>query len=116
MSTKNKSEFNNGKVYHGSNLVHNGKLQGTTDTDYFYFFCPKCPEKYVMRILEYGIHEYEENNPYDDQLKSKAKYGFTLVFKLYCENCKHLDFIKISNMGLQGMSYDTFMNRRMVKK
>jgi len=111
MSTK-KTQFNNGKTYHGSYLVHKGNLKGATDTDYFYFFCPKCPEQYVMRILEYDIHEYKENNPYNDQVKIKAKNGFTLVFKLYCENCKHIDFTKISNMGLQGMSYDKFMKHK----
>ncbi len=46
------SKFNNGKPYHGSNAVSHGKLRGATDTDYFYFFCPKCAHRQIMRILE----------------------------------------------------------------
>ena len=96
------SKFNNGKPYHGSEAVEKGKLLGSTDTDYFYFFCPECPDKHIMRILEYGLHAHENENPYNSHFKKKAKEGFTLVFKLYCENCNHMDFVKISNMGWQG--------------
>ena len=96
------SKFNNGKPYHGSDAVKHGKLQGATDaTDYFYFFCPKCPDKEIMRILEYGEYA-KEDNKYNAHCKRKAKYGFKLAFKLYCEKCGHSDFVKISNMGWQG--------------
>lgn len=96
------AKFNNGKPYHGSDAVFGGKLRGTTDEgDYFYFFCPKCPNDEIVRILEYGTHASDEKNPYNDHCKSKAKYGFTLVFKIYCENCGHEDFVKISNSGFQ---------------
>lgn len=93
--------FNDGKPYGGSAIVQGGGLTGATDTDYFYFFCPKCPGNYVMRILEYGVRERISENPYNSAFKKKAKEGFILAFKLYCENCKHTDFVKISNMGLQ---------------
>lgn len=97
------SKFNNGKPYHGSDVVERGGLTGATvGTDYFYFFCPKCPDKYIMRILEYGLHDSEKENLYNEKVKIKAKEGFTLVFKIYCENCKHTDFVKLSNMGWQG--------------
>ena len=96
--------FNNGKAYHGE-AVTGGKLRGTTDTDYFYFFCPKCPDDEILRILEYGIHHEEPTNPYDAQLRSKAKNGFTLVFKIHCESCKLTDFVKISNVGWQSGKY-----------
>src|SRR4030043_670811 len=69
---------------------------------YFYFFCPKCPDREIMRILEYGEHAKEAVNEYNAHCKSKAKYGFTLVFKLYCEKCGHSDFVKLSNTGWQG--------------
>ncbi len=105
------SKFNNGKPYHGSDAVKGGKLQGATDTDYFYFFCPKCPDKQIMRILDYGLHASEDENPYNAKMKKKAKEGFTLVFKLYCENCKLMDFVKISNMGQQGGSYREVLAR-----
>lgn len=66
------------------------------------FFCPKCPNKYLMRILDYEVRNEQDENPYNSQFKKKAKKGFTLSFQLYCENCKALDFVKISNMGWQG--------------
>ena len=95
------AKFNNGKPYHGSEAVMNGGLTGSTDTDYFYFFCPQCPDKYIMRILEYEVRNETPDNPYNAEFKKKAKCGFTLVFKLYCENCEHTDFVKISNTGWQ---------------
>lgn len=52
------TKFNNGNPYHGSNEVTGCKLQGSTDaTDHFYFFCPKCLDRHVLRILDYGVHE-----------------------------------------------------------
>ena len=97
------SRFNNGKSYHGSHKIMRGKLQGATDnTDYFYFFCPECPDKHIMRILDFEVRKEEENNPYNSQLEKKARIAFTLAFKLYCESCGYEDFIKISNTGWQG--------------
>lgn len=96
-------EFNDGKPYHGSDDVSGGRLKGATgETDYFYFFCPKCPDNQIVRILEYGVHFKEPSNRYNQSCKSKAKYGFGLVFKLYCEKCGHTDFVKVSNTGWQG--------------
>jgi len=106
------SKFNNGKPYHGSDVVERGRLVGATvGSDYFYFFCPKCPDKYIMRILDHGLHDAEKENPYNEKLKVKAKEGFTLVFKIYCENCKHTDFVKLSNTGWQGGNADQVNNR-----
>jgi len=79
------SKFNNGKSYHGSEAVSDGNLTGSTDTDYFYFFCPKCPDKQLMRILDYDTHVEEKENPYNPEFKKKAKKAFTLVFQIYCE-------------------------------
>ncbi len=106
------SKFNNGKPYHGSEQVSAGRLEGATgETDYFYFFCPKCTDREIMRILEYGEHAKEAINEYNDHCKSKAKYGFTLVFKLYCEKCGHSDFVKISNTGWQGGKHSEILRR-----
>ena len=98
--------FNGGKPYHGSKEVSNGRLTGRTDdTDYFYFRCPNCSESNILRLLDYGIHAQSAENPYNDQVKGpKAVGGFTLVFKLYCEQCGFTDFTKLSNTGWQGGS------------
>ena len=104
--------FNDGKPYHGSDAVVEGLLRGATgETDYFYFFCPKCPDDEIMRILEYGIHAEQPNNQYNADCHSKAKYGFTLAFKLHCEKCGHEDFVKISNMGWQGGKHSDVVRR-----
>jgi predicted RNA-binding Zn-ribbon protein involved in translation (DUF1610 family) len=95
-------KFNNEKPYHGSDKVTKGKLHGATDaTDYFYFFCPNCSDNEIMRVLEYGEQSRDDENPYNDKFKRKAKYGFTLVFKLFCEKCGFSDFVKVSNTGWQ---------------
>lgn len=102
--------FNNSKPYHGSETITCGKLKGATgETDYFYFFCPKCPNDEIVRILEYGVHAEEPENPYNELCKSKAKYGFTLVFKLHCDKCGHTDFVKISNTGWQGGNHASIL-------
>lgn len=104
--------FNNGQPYHGSNEVEKGGMIGATgETDYFYFFCPKCPDDEIVRILEYGIHAQEPENPYNEQCKSKAKSGFTLVFKVHCEKCNHTDFVKISNTSWQGGQHKKILAR-----
>ena len=94
---------------HGSQDVQNGKLRGATDTDYFYFFCPKCKGDKVLRLLDYRDYEKKDKNPHDDDktIKSKSARGFTFQFKLYCENCKFSDTVKISNLGLQGGNLST---------
>lgn len=104
------AKFNNGNPYHGSDDVMHGKLHGSTDTDYFYFFCPKCPDKHVLRILDYGVHEERLHHPYENQVSKKAKRGFTLVFHLHCEHCEFTDFVKISNTGWQLGKYTEFMS------
>lgn len=105
-------ESNDGKPYHGSDQVIKGKLKGATaETDYFYFFCPKCSDNEIVRILEYGVHTEVPENPYNKDCKSKAKYRFTLAFKLHCEQCSHTDFVKISNVGWQGGRYQDILGR-----
>ncbi len=108
--------FNNGRPYHGSEAVEGGKLRGATDTDYFYFFCPRCPGKHILRVLEYAEHAQEPVNPYNEQLGRKAHGGFTLVFKLYCEQCRLTDFVKVSNTGWQGGDFDKLPTQRDVAK
>lgn len=100
------NKFNNGKAFHGSDAVQKGRLRGTTNTDYFYFLCPHCPDEEVLRILEYGEVGREDENRYNAQLSPKAKGGFTLAFKIHCQKCGFDDFVKISNTGLQGGPVD----------
>lgn len=106
------TNFNDGKPYHGSADVEEGKLEGSTaETDYFYFFCPKCPERHILRILDYCVHAESPDHPYEDKVTKKAKLGFTLAFQLYCERCKFTDFVKISNTGWQGGTIAEIMGR-----
>ena len=96
------SRFNGGKPYRGSSDVVGGKLQGSTaELDYFFFLCPKCADKNILRILDYCVVDEIPENPYNAQMSKKAKKGFTLAFQLYCEKCKFADFVKISNIGPQ---------------
>ncbi|HEV2694540.1 MAG TPA: hypothetical protein VG347_16725 [Verrucomicrobiae bacterium] len=96
-------KFNSGKPYHGSSAVANGKLQGATGgTDYFFFFCPNCPDRHIMRVLDYEVRGELAENQANEVLTKKAEKAFVLAFKLYCEKCKHEDFVKIDNIGLQG--------------
>ncbi|WNB77334.1 hypothetical protein [Methylomonas koyamae] len=89
------------KFAHGSSAIQDGKLRGTTDTDYFYFFCPKCEDDQIVRVLDYRIVKEEMINPYDLGMKSKSEKGFVLQFQLHCEKCEHSDTVKISNLGWQ---------------
>ena len=95
--------FNDGAPYHGSDRIVGGNLKGATgSSDYFYFSCPNCPDNEILRILEYREHEPRKPNPHNVTCTRAAKYGFTLVFNLYCEQCGLSDFVKVSNAGLQG--------------
>jgi hypothetical protein len=95
--------FNQGKPYHGSSAVSDGKLTGTTDTDYFYFFCPRCQDRHIMRILDYAQHIEERSGGerYPD-VRPKQARDFTIAFKLYCPRCKLTDFVKVGDVGWQG--------------
>ena len=104
--------FNYGRPGHGSSDVEHGKLQGSTaETDHFYFFCPKCPDKYILRILDYSDIAEQGAHPHKERVTKKAKRTFALVFQLYCENCQFTDFVKISNAGWQGGTYAKVMSR-----
>jgi ribosomal protein S27AE len=96
-------KFNGGKAYHGSEAVQEGRLRGATDTDYFYFFCPRCPDDEMLRVLDYEVRADGKENPYNEQLgRPKAARGFILAFKLHCQRCGFTDFTKVGNLGWQG--------------
>jgi hypothetical protein len=97
--------FNNGKPYHGSDAVQAGGLVGTTDTDHFYFICPKCRDSQVMRVLDYTIINDGPVAAYPEE-RPKQMRDFTIAFQLHCPACKHGDFVKISNTGRQGGRVD----------
>lgn len=94
-------KFNRGKPFHGSENISSGKLTGTTDTDYFYFFCPKCGDTQILQILDFTVM-LEGPVEYAKEDRKKAKKDFALAFELYCPQCKLHDFVKISNTGWQG--------------
>jgi hypothetical protein len=85
----------------GSDAVTRGKLRGTTDTDWFYFFCPKCPGDRVLRILDYSLNKEVGDLAYTT-LSPKAVQNFILVLNIYCPECGLMDSLTISNVGRQG--------------
>src|SRR5258708_3445323 len=93
--------FNGGKPYHGSEAVAGGKLRGQTDSDYFYFLCPRCADNTVLQILDFTVRD---DGPvrYAPENRPKAKRDFTIVLKLWCHTCHLEDFAKVSNTGWQG--------------
>lgn len=105
-------KFNNGRPYHGSREVQGGKLEGSTaETDYFYFHCPICADRHILRVLDYEVRAEAPGHPYTADVTKAAKRSFTLAFHLYCENCKFTDFVKLSNTGWQGGTFAEVMNR-----
>lgn len=96
------SAYNPNKSYHGSKAVEQGRLRGATDTDYFYFFSPKCSDDRIMRILDYSVLQEEGRNPFNDQLSPKAVQAFIIAFKLHCQQCGLSDFVTVSNTDWQG--------------
>ena len=89
-------------AWYGSDAVSGGQLTGTTDTDQFYFFCPQCADRHVMRILNHRYHEGPSPlAAYPDERPKQAN-DFTLVFELYCPECKLTDYVKLGNIGRQG--------------
>lgn len=93
-------KFNDGEPFHGSEEVMYGQLSGATDTDYFYFFCPRCGDTRILQIQDYGI---VTDGPvkYQENARPGAKRDFTIAFELYCPECKLHDFVKLSNIGWQ---------------
>jgi hypothetical protein len=99
------SKFNNGEAYHGSEDVEGGRLRGATNaTDYFYFFCPKCPDNEIVRLLDFEVVRDEPDNRFNNGFPKspKAVRTFCIALKIHCEKCGHTDFFKISNDGWQG--------------
>lgn len=88
-------------ISHGSEVLQNGALTASTDTDYVYFFCPKCPPRHILRLLDFRIMNNVLGNRYNGHVKSKAVIEFTLDFECYCERCGYRDLFKISNTGWQ---------------
>ena len=87
--------------YHGSDEVQKGKLTGQTDTDYFYFYCPRCGDTQILQVLDYKIGK-DGPVEYSRESRSKAKRDFTIIFELYCPECKLHDYVKVSNLGWWG--------------
>jgi hypothetical protein len=90
-----------GKPYHGSAAVSEGKLTGSTDTDYFYFFCPRCGDRHIMRVLDYELRYEGAAESYPDERPRQAK-DFIIALQLHCRDCKLTDFVKIGSIGWQG--------------
>jgi hypothetical protein len=95
------------KITLGSEAMEGGKLKGATDTEYFYFFCPKCPDNQILRILDFEIVRDEAENTYNSESQSVAARSFVIRFDLACDVCGLRDCTKVSNIGWQGGAYAT---------
>lgn len=96
---------------HGSEDVQDGRLVGATDTDYFYFLCPKCDDSPMLRLLDYYVLA-EGPVRYAPDTRNDAKRDFNLAFELKCEECGFTDYVKISNTGYQGGKLADRIDRR----
>lgn len=94
-------KFNEGRAYHGSDAVKGGQLRGATDSDYFYFFCPFCPDDELMRVLDFEVRAEAPDASYPELAPVSAK-SFVIAFKVHCQKCGLTDFVKIGNRGWQG--------------
>jgi hypothetical protein len=87
---------------YGTVEVSGGKLTGKTDTDYFYFLCPRCDGggSERMRVIRYG--QLPDGQFKYQDLRPLAPYSFNFSFELYCEKCKLHTVVKFMNEGIQG--------------
>ena len=111
MPVRSANQFDWTDFGHGSEKVMGGKLTGKTDTDYFYFLCPECPDQQIMRVLD--AIQLDDLKPdekqqilqtlesYNSAFKSNVKSHICISFKIHCENCGLTDIMKISSLGLQ---------------
>lgn len=97
---------------HGTDAVQSGRLRGATDlTDYFYFFCPKCPGDRLLRILDYQFTHEEKGNKYNQTCKHRAARSFIIAFDIICEECGFRDWVKVSNIGWQGGEHSKVLRK-----
>lgn len=90
---------------YGTDDVKRGKLTGTTDTDYFYFLCPRCDGggSEVMRILDIGTSD--DYKFMKDKGNPEIKTPFHFSFELFCDKCRLHTVVKLTNVnGLLGGS------------
>lgn len=72
---------------HGTDAVTGGKLKGSTETDYFHFDCPACPEKrWGLDVELLGVRD--DSGP--GQLTAR-----TILLGLSCPSCGMRDLVKI---------------------
>ena len=59
----------------------------------------------MLRILDFNVVKDERGNKYNEKCKSKSPRSFIIAFDIVCEQCKHRDLVKVSNIGWQGGEY-----------
>jgi len=88
---------------HGTEVVRDGKLIGSTSTDYFHFNCPRCGE-----TQPWGL-DVELLGVRNDSDKQKP-IAQTILLGLHCPLCGLMDLAKIGCLVKTG-----YQPRRMPK-
>ena len=79
----------------GTEAVQDGKLTGSTSTDYFHFNCPRCGEtqQWGLDVELLGVRD-DSDNP-----KSLAQ---TILLGIHCTLCGLMDLVKIGCLVTTG--------------
>ena len=85
---------------HGTDDVMNGKLTGSTSTDYFHFTCPRCADGHGLDVELLGVR---------DDSSSMHPRAQTILFGLSCSLCGLRDLTKIGCL-----ESDDYQPRRIV--
>src|SRR5438874_1235415 len=76
---------------HGSMKVMEGRLQGSSSTDYFHWDCPEC-----------GTEMFRELCDVRHDRQSNGHRAATVIFGIFCGQCDLCDTIKIGCLAEDG--------------
>ena len=77
--------------------IQDGGLAGSTDTDYFYFLCPKC-----RGVVQWHLLFFVSGPSHHKEKEEKNRPAEHLQFELWCSACKLGGKVKMNNDCWQG--------------